>query len=85
MRRLHERVAALIAAVGLALRPVSAGARAAESLTVGFPSLSMSTILPHIAQDPGYFEQEGVAGAESPLLPSRCRRGPCRRSSAAFN
>ncbi len=61
MRRLHERVAALIAAVGLALGLVSAGARAAESLTVGFPSLSMSTILPHIAQDLGYFEQEGVA------------------------
>jgi len=31
-----------------------------EHLTVGFPSLSMSTILPHIAQDLGYFDQEGI-------------------------
>jgi NitT/TauT family transport system substrate-binding protein len=35
-------------------------ASAAERLTVGFPSLSMSTILPHIAQDLGYFDKEGV-------------------------
>ena len=35
-------------------------ATAREHLTVGFPSLSMSTILPHIAQDLGYFDQEGI-------------------------
>jgi NitT/TauT family transport system substrate-binding protein len=35
-------------------------ASAAERLTVGFPSLSMSTILPHIAQDLGYFDKEGL-------------------------
>lgn len=35
-------------------------ASAADHLTVGFPSLSMSTILPHIAQDLGYFDKEGL-------------------------
>jgi len=35
-------------------------ASAADRLTVGFPSLSMSTILPHIAQDLGYFDKEGL-------------------------
>jgi NitT/TauT family transport system substrate-binding protein len=33
---------------------------AADKLTVGFPSLSMSSIMPHIAQDLGYFGQENL-------------------------
>lgn len=35
-------------------------AAARDELTVGFPSLSMSTVLPHIAQDLGYFAKEDV-------------------------
>jgi NitT/TauT family transport system substrate-binding protein len=35
-------------------------AAARDQLTVGFPSLSMSTILPHIAQDLGYFDKEDI-------------------------
>lgn len=39
---------------------LSAQSFARDTLTVGFPSLSMSTILPHIAQDLGYFDQEDL-------------------------
>lgn len=37
-----------------------ASSRAADGLIVGFPSLSMSTIIPHIAEELGYFKDEGL-------------------------
>ncbi len=47
----------LVALLGAAL---PSGAFARDTLTVGLPSLSMSTIIPHLAQDLGYYDQEDL-------------------------
>ena len=65
MKRWRIRAASAmraLAIVALMLGPMPGRAIAAavDRLTVGFPSLSMSTILPHIAQDLGYFDKEGL-------------------------
>jgi NitT/TauT family transport system substrate-binding protein len=55
-----ERGAVTVAIVAALFLLVSHPVLARDSLTIGFPSLSMSTILPDVAQDLGYFDQEGL-------------------------
>lgn len=45
---------------GLFFCVLQTGAWAADKLIVGFPSLSMSTIMPHIAEQLGYFKDEDL-------------------------
>jgi NitT/TauT family transport system substrate-binding protein len=52
------RLGALLFAITLCAIPRQTWAR--DKLVVGFPSLSMSTILPHVAQDLGYFDKEDL-------------------------
>lgn len=63
MRRWRAQRVAFLGFLSLAvwMGILPGSSQGGETLKVGFPSLTMSTILPHIAQDLGYLEGEGVS------------------------
>lgn len=80
MRRSRRHMLAGLAVLGLAVCVVPDATSLRETLKAGFPSLTMSTILPHIAQDLGPFEREGV-NASSPPLGAKGSRRRCQNGS----